>query len=143
MRAVLKKNANIRIIVVPANPNLIIMHPVITSQGSIRQWFTGFYAVKRRFGIYGAHFVNLEQRIIMSHTSFTAVIITFHNWSALGALLSALIISLFAYFLGIKRLKHQMVAIVITFFLALIISQGFMEKIFLQKPCSIEIVRAG
>lgn len=79
----------------------------------------------------------------MSHTSFTAVIFTFHNWSALATLIGAFLLSFFAYFVVIKKFSHQLLAIIITFALACIISQAFMEKLFLQKPFSIEIVRAG
>jgi hypothetical protein len=90
-----------------------------------------------------AHFASLEQQIIMSHTSFTAVIFTFHNWSALAALICAFLLSFFVYFLVIKKFSHQLLAIIITFALACITSQALMEKLFLQKPWGVEIVKAG
>jgi hypothetical protein len=51
--------------------------------------------------------------------------------------------SFLAYFLILKSFAHRFWALIITFALAYVMSQAFMEKLFLQKPCGIEIVRAG
>lgn len=79
----------------------------------------------------------------MNYTAFTAVIITVHHLAAGVSFFTALILTAIIYGLFIRKRKSRLIAVIITFLVALILGASLAEEMYNRKPLGIEIVNAG
>lgn len=80
---------------------------------------------------------------IMSSTSVTAFIVTFHNASALSILFLALLISVPVFLLFFRKTEKRGTFFLITFLCALLFGYLMFDRAFHLKPVGVEIVQAG
>jgi TctA family transporter len=79
----------------------------------------------------------------MNSTSVTALIITFHNISAVGALTLALILTLTIFLLFFRKTGRPKTLALVIFAVSFTLGLMLFSKTFKRSPVGVEWVRAG
>jgi uncharacterized protein YybS (DUF2232 family) len=85
----------------------------------------------------------LGHKPAMTYTALTAIVITFHNLSALSAVIITLILSTIIFLLFLRKSRRPFLGLCITIIITSFLSFILAEKFYHKNPVAFELVQAG